>query len=143
MFIVIKLTGIIENLLKATVILALPSKLLGMLVGVIESVVILYVVLFILSMPALKVPYINESEGANIILTKTPILSGISNNAVNTFNEVYEFTTNEIDLKDTKTTNTKIVEIMLKNKVVTEDNIKVLRDSGKIDINNTITEVEE
>ncbi len=141
--IIIKLTGIIENILKATIILALPSKLLGMLVGIIQSVVILYVVLFILSVPTLKVPYINESKGTNIILTKTPILAGISNDAVSTFNEIYEFTTNDIDLKDIKITNTKIVEIMLKNKVVTPENIKVLKDSGKIDINNTMTEVKE
>ena len=141
--IIIKLTGIIENILKATIILALPSKLLGMLVGIIQSVVILYVVLFILSMPGLKIPYINESKGANIILTKTPILSNISSDVVSTFNEIYEFTTNDIDFKDTKTTNTKIVEIMLKNKVVTSDNIKVLKDNGKIDIDNTMTEVKE
>ncbi|MBQ1812338.1 MAG: CvpA family protein [Bacilli bacterium] len=134
--IIIKLTGIIENILKATVILALPSKLLGMVVGVIQSIVILYVVLFILSLPVFKVPYINESQGANMILTKTPIVSAITNDAVKTFNEIYEFTTNDVDFRDVKNTNTKIVEIMLKNKVVTTENIKILSDSGKIEVSN-------
>ena len=134
--IVIKITGVIERILKMTIVLALPSKLLGLVVGLIQSVVILYVALFILSLPTFKVPFINESKYANTILTKTPILSGITNDVVKTFNEIYEFTTNDIDLKDVDTTNTKIVEIMLKNKVVTTENIKVLSDDGKIKINN-------
>ena len=45
--ILVKITGIVEKILKATIILAIPSKLLGMLVGIIESIVILYFVLFV------------------------------------------------------------------------------------------------
>ena len=91
---------------------------------------------FILSLPVFKVPYINESQGANMILTKTPIVSAITNDAVKTFNEIYEFTTNDVDFRDVKNTNTKIVDIMLKNKVVTTENIKILSDSGKIEVSN-------
>ena len=46
--IIIKITGIIEKILKFTVILALPSKLLGMIVGIIQSIVIMYIILFIM-----------------------------------------------------------------------------------------------
>lgn len=134
--VIIKVTGVIETLLKATVILALPSKLLGLVVGLIQSIVILYVVLFILSLPTFKVPYINDSKYTNIILTKTPIISGITDGVVKTFDEIYEFTTNDINLNDVNITNTRIVEIMLKNKVVTTDNIKLLSDNGKIEISN-------
>lgn len=134
--IVIKISGIIETVLKFTIILALPSKLLGMIVGLIQSVVIIYVVLFIASMPILKVPYIGESKYAKIILEKTPIVSNITNDAVNTFNEIKEFSTKEIDIRDVKNTNRNIVEIMLKNDVVTTDSVSLLNKKGKIDIEN-------
>ena len=134
--IITKLTGIIETALKLTVVLALPSKLLGMVVGFIESVVILYVVLFIAASPAFNIPFVNESKYANIILTKTPIVSSVTNDAVNSFNEIAEFTKNEIDMKDVALTNRNIVEIMLKNDLVTTESIELLIEKGKIEIVN-------
>lgn len=135
--IVISVTGIIEKVLKATVLLALPSKLLGMVVGIIQSVVILYVVLFILSLPVLKIPYINESKYAQLILNKTPIISSITDDVVNSFNEISkDIVYAGKDMRDAKETNTRIVEVLLKNKVTTTDSIKLLSDNKKIDINN-------
>ncbi len=133
---VISISGIVENLLKMTVILALPSKLLGMIVGIIQSVVIIYVVLFIISMPIFKVPYISESKYANFILKNTPIVSNITKEAVDAFNEIKEFTTNKIDIKDIRSTNRNIVEILLKNDIVTTDSVELLDKKDKIDIDN-------
>ena len=141
LWIVIKVTGIIETVLKMTIILALPSKLLGMLVGLIESIVIVYVVLFIVSLPVFKMPYVNESKYAKMILTKTPIISTITQDIVTSFNEISEFT-KDINLKDVKDTNERIVDVLVKNKVVTTDNIKVLVDNNKLDIGN-LNELEE
>ena len=134
--IVIKISGIIETVLKFTIILALPSKLLGMLVGLIQSVVVVYVILFIVSMPVFKAPYFGESKYAKIILEKTPIISSITNDAVSTFNEIKEFSTKKIDIRDVKNTNRNIVEIMLKNDVVTTDSVILLNEKGKIDVDN-------
>lgn len=134
--IVIKISGIIETVLKFTIILALPSKLLGMLVGLIQSVVVVYVILFIVSMPVFKAPYVGESKYAKIILEKTPIISSITNDAVSTFNEIKEFSTKKIDIRDVKNTNRNIVEIMLKNDVVTTDSVILLNEKGKIDVDN-------
>ena len=39
--IIIKISGIIEKILKLTIVLALPSKLLGAIVGFIQSIVVL------------------------------------------------------------------------------------------------------
>ncbi len=135
--IVISITGIIEKVLKATVILALPSKLLGMVVGVIQSIVILYVILFVVSLPILRIPFVNDSKYAQLILNKTPIISSITNDVVNSFNEISkDIVYAGKDMKDAKETNTRIVEVLLKNKVTTTDSIKLLADNKKIDINN-------
>lgn len=134
--IIIKISGIIEKLLKLTIILALPSKILGMIVGIIQSIVILYAILFVLSIPVFNVPFLKESKYANIILTKTPVMSNIANDAINTFNEIKEFTTKEINIKEIDNTNSKIVDIMLKNDVVTIESIKFLNEKEKIKLIN-------
>lgn len=134
--IIIKISGIIETVLNFTIILALPSKLLGMLVGLIQSVVIIYVILFIASMPVFDVKDLSKSKYAKIILEKTPIISNITNDVISTFDEIKEFSTKKIDISDVKNTNRNIVDIMLKNDVVTTDSVILLNEKGKIDIDN-------
>lgn len=132
----IKISNVIEKLLDITIVFAIPSKILGLIVGLIQSIVILYVALFILSMPVFNMPFLNESKYAPIILDKTPIVSDVTNDAINTFNEIAEFTKKEINVDDIDDTNKKIVEIMLKNDIVTVDSIKLLNEKGKIKLDN-------
>ena len=134
--ILIKISGIIERLLKLTIILAIPSKILGMIVGAIQSIIIIYVALFIVSMPVFNAPFVSESKYAEVILMKTPLMSGITSNAVKSFNEIAEFTTKSININDIKSTNSKIVEIMLKNEIVTTESIKLLSEKEKIELSN-------
>ena len=132
----IKISNIIERLLDLTIVFALPSKLLGLVVGLIQTLFILYVALFIVSMPVFKVPYLSESKYAPIILDKTPIISDVTNDAIDTFNEIARFTKKEINVNDVDDTNSKIVEIMLKNDIVTIDSIKLLSEKEKIKLIN-------
>lgn len=135
--IIIKVSGIIEMVLKATIVLAIPSKILGMIVGIIQSIVILYVILFIASLPVFKIPFIKESNLSSLILSKTPIISSVADSVVISFEEV----SNTIiyignDIKDAQNTNNRIAEVLIKNKVITIDNIKYLVDNGKLKITN-------
>ena len=63
----ITITGIFEKLLKITIILGIPSKLLGMVVGFLEGYVIIYLVLFFLNQPFLRVEYLDKSKYVPII----------------------------------------------------------------------------
>ncbi len=134
--IVIKISGIIEKLLKLTIVFALPSKILGMIVGLVQYFVVLYVALFIVSMPVFNMPFLSDSKYAPIILEKTPIMKEFTSNAVKSFNEIAEFTKKSINIKDIDSTNRNIVEIMLKNDIVTIDSVKLLNEKGKIKIDN-------
>lgn len=135
--IIIKISGIIEKILKLTIVLALPSKLLGAIVGFIQSIVVLYVFLFLLSLPILRVPYIKDSKYAQMILEKTPVISKVTDGLVKTFNEISDFADKNIkNNADKRQTNREMLEIMLKNDVVTSENVKYLSDKGKIDIDN-------
>ena len=133
---IIKISNIIEKLLDITIVFALPSKILGMVVGFLQSLAILYVALFIVSMPVFNLPFLSESKYAKVVLEKTPIMSKVTNDAVKTFNEIATFTKKEINIADIDDTNNKIVEIMLKNDAVSIESIELLVKKEKIKLNN-------
>ena len=133
---IIKISNIIEKLLDITIVFALPSKILGMVVGFLQSLAILYVALFIVSMPVFNLPFLSESRYAKVVLDKTPIMSKVTNDAIKTFNEIATFTKKEINIADIDDTNNKIVEIMLKNDAVSIESIELLVKKEKIKLNN-------
>ena len=89
-----------------------------------------------MSLPTLKMDFLKDSKYTNVILTKTPIISNITNDIVKSFNEIAELTKIKIDLKDADNTNGKIVDVLLKNNIVTIGNVDNLVESKKISIDN-------
>ena len=72
--ILLKISKTFENILKATIILGIPSKILGGILGFIEYYIYIFVILLILDMPF--VPFdINESKIASSMIKSTPIVS--------------------------------------------------------------------
>ena len=97
--VVLMLTGLVEKILKATVILSIPSKLLGIVVGVIEMYVYLFLILVIVSLPIFDSSFLKDSKMNNFILNNTPVLSGVSEEIIDIYGDVY----NIIDNRKNKT----------------------------------------
>lgn len=132
--VILLVTGLIEKILKATVILSIPSKLLGIVVGAIEMYVYVFIVLVVLTLPIFKIPYVRESKLANFMLDNTPILSGISEEMVDIYGSVY----NIIDSKDNKTNeelNEDILKLLIDKEVITKESARGLVDKNKVHIN--------
>ena len=128
------LTGIIEKLLKATVILSIPSKLLGLVVGLLEYYIWIYLVLFVLTLPVFNVSEIYESKIATSMITKTPILSKYTNKTV----EIYEDLYNIIDNRKNKTdeqVNEEAMKLMLDYEIITPESAKKLIRKNKVLVN--------
>lgn len=134
--IILKITGLIEKILKATVILSIPSKILGIVVGVIESYVYVFLALVVFTLPIFKLPYIRESNIGNSILNNTPILSGISEEMVDIYGNVYEIVS-ERDSKTNEELNEEIITFLINKKVLTKESAKKLVEKNKIHINDT------
>lgn len=131
--VVLMVSGLIEKILKATVILSIPSKILGIVVGIIESYVYTFLVLVILTLPLIKLPYVRESRLANFMLDKTPILSGIAGEMVDIYSNVYDI----IDEKDNKSDeelNDEILRLLIDKNVITKESAKKLVDRNKVHI---------
>ena len=132
--VVLMLTGLVEKILKATVILSIPSKLLGIVVGVIEMYVYLFLILVIVSLPIFDSSFLKYSKMNNFILNNTPVLSGVSEEIIDIYGDVY----NIIDNRKNKTNeqlNEEILKVLIDKKVVTKESAKKLVDRNKIHIN--------
>ena len=132
--VVLMLTGLVEKILKATVILSIPSKLLGIVVGVIEMYVYLFLILVIVSLPIFDSSFLKNSKMNNFILNNTPVLSDVSEEIIDIYGDVY----NIIDNRKNKTNeqlNEEILKVLIDKKVVTKESAKKLVDKNKIHIN--------
>ena len=135
--VLINCTSIFEKILKATVILAIPSKILGFFAGLIEGYVIIFIAAFFLSQPSISSDIIKESKLRPWILNNTPVLSNNVSGTYNTMEDIYKLKDKYEASKDKdwNAMSRDSVEVMLKYKVVTTDYLKTLKDAGRLNIN--------
>ena len=131
----IKLSGIIETLLKFTIIFGLPSKILGFILGVVEAIVIVYVVLVFLSQPMFNLKVFNDSKLTPTILNNVPGLSNVASGIVETFTDVYELTDKYSRTNDSAGYTRDAIDIMLKHKVIDVEYVEKLVEQNKVTAN--------
>jgi len=131
---VLTMTGILEKLLRMTVILALPSKILGLIAGLIEGFLVVFIILLVFHQPMFNIKLFEDSKLTDTVLKSTPLMSGFANGIVTTVNDIYEVGKGYTDQEDAETLNRETIEIMLKHKIITADYVSKLVDAGKIDI---------
>ena len=71
---VLKITRALEKVLEATIILAIPSKILGGILGFSEYYIYAFIILLILSIPVFNID-VYKSDVAKYILKGTPLIS--------------------------------------------------------------------
>ncbi|MFV0274842.1 MAG: CvpA family protein [Bacilli bacterium] len=136
--ILITITNAFETLLKFTIILAIPSKVGGAIIGFIYGWFIIFLCLMILNIPIenniiINSKMVQESTMNDVILNKTPILSGIGKNTLSSMDEINTLI-EEYNNNPKNNLNDKIVEILLKYKLTDKNTIKKLIEKGKITI---------
>ena len=128
--ILLGISGLIEKLLRATIILGFFSRIGGMIVGAIESYVIIFIILFVANLPFLDIRGLENSKYADKILTSTPVLSGMTG----TFRKVTDEIEGIVESYKGKDVNfnEKTIEILIKYDIVSEENINMLKEKGKL-----------
>ena len=137
LFLLIKASSLIEKFFKLTIILAIPSKILGLVLGAIEYYIITFIVLFILSGPIFfsedfhKIKPVSESKIGGYMLKHTPVLSHFTKKTLKSIDELVELykTRNDYSVKDF---NCKAIKVMKKDKIISEESIEYLESHGKI-----------
>ena len=133
--ILVGITGLIEKFLKATVILSIPSKIIGFFIGLAESYIWVYIILFILTLPIINLREVYTTKTANFILTETPVLSEYTNKTLKIYNDIYSIIENRKDKTDEEI-NEETMDTMLKYKVITIESAEELIRQNKVIVNN-------
>lgn len=133
--VVIAITGLFETLLKVTIILAIPSKILGAVVGVFHAYIIIYIILFIIASPILNIKIVNESKLKDSILEKTPILSSITSKLVTIFDDVIEIKNTPIkNSNDRLVLDKKLFDIIINSGITASEKLYDLASKGKLNV---------
>lgn len=134
--IVIVSTGILEMFLKFTIVLGIPSKILGALVGAIKNYILVFFALYILSLPTFASwTFIKDSSYREPILSKTPLLSMVASQTLSVFDDFSSIKDKYENVDNTNEFNLETIDIFLKYKVVTPKTVNSLIENGKININ--------
>jgi len=132
---IVKISKFLERILKMTVILGLPSKILGFFVGIFEGLVISTIALMLLSLPVLGFELVHQSKLKTVLFESTPGISNIMGSTSQAITEIMDLR-DEFSSNSTKDRfNEKSLDIMLKYKVIKVDYAKKLVNSGKLKIN--------
>lgn len=132
--IVMKISGIVQKIVHMTVILWLPSKLIGAVVAFITGYVMVFVVLLALLIPLKDTDIFRESRFANYVVYDTPILAGSADNISRSINEVYtlgeDLSKGDISKNEA---NLETMDILLKYKIVSPETARQLIVLDKLD----------
>jgi len=131
----------LQKIINMTIVLWLPSKILGGIVSAIKTWSIIFVILLVISVPLSSVDIFHDSIMVKTILNKTPILNIIAGPFTNATEDIYELS-KEIKNKDNPDKiNKEAIDIMLKYNIVDKRTIMMLIVKNKIDNVNNLDEV--
>jgi len=129
-------TSVFEKILNMTIILGIPSKMLGAVLGLLESYIWVFIILYVLSLPVFNLSILNESKYKEPILTNTPVLSSFVKPMIETINEFtsikekYESDTNASEF------NRETLDLFLKYDIITVESVDKLVEKDKLKIDN-------
>lgn len=134
--IVIFASGIVEKILRLTIVFGLFSKILGLIFGFIEYYLIIFVFLFVFSNLSFSAPLIKESDLANKILIGTPFLGDIIEDEATAVKEILELQNKYKD--DKEGYNKEAFEILVKYDILSDEMAEELINRDKLNIDNAI-----
>ncbi len=141
--VLIKVTGIVETFLKFTVILGIPSKILGAIFGLLEEFIYVFVFLYFLSHITFTANYIEESKIGSKILNDTPVLSNIIETSCASFEEIYSLKEKYQNSTNKEEYNKEAFSILLKYSVITPDGAQKLLEKNKLQIKDAESIIEK
>ena len=129
--IVLKVTGVLQKLVNMTIILTIPSKILGGILGLVEGYIVIFALLIILSVPFKNIDIFKNSNLNNKIITSSPILSSTLGNLDYLIIDIYDIKIDKDQDKDK--INDKILDMYIDYNVISREDLDSIIKSGKLD----------
>ena len=122
----------IQKLLNLTILLNIPSKIIGALIGILEGILFSFILLYIGSVVNTTTKYVNESKYSSIILNDIPIINSVTNNLTKSTEEIYDTIVN--NQNDTNKANLETIDILMKYDILSYDSANKLVQDNKLNI---------
>ena len=138
---IVKISGLAEWLLKLSIIGIIPTKIGGLIVGLLKGILVSLIAIVILSLPTLKLGFIDgtkiveESVIRNYLYNSSPIVGNVTKDLNNSVEEIIELKDKFEKEENKEDFNLSSLDIMLKHKVIKPTLAEKLINSGKLDIN--------
>ncbi len=130
--VLVKTSSTFEKILNATIILGIPSKILGGIAGIIEHYIICFFVIYFLSLPVFYFIPIDSSSIGSRMLNSTPVLSNVCKNTLEIYHEVIVLKNEYKDSDDKSKFNDEVIKLLVERDVISEENVDKLVSQGKI-----------
>lgn len=125
-------TSIFEKILNATIILGIPSKILGFFVGIINNFIYAFIVLYVLSLPVIGFTMLQESKVSQTILNSTPILSNFCDKSLKVFDKMFELMDEYQTNPNRDELNQETLVLLIESDIIDKDTVNSLIERGKL-----------
>ena len=135
---ILNVTGLFAKIVSLNGVLAFPTKILGGILGLITGYISLFIILLVFSFPlSSKFDSYRESKVKDYIIDNKIFMTSSVKKVSKSVDEVYDLTS-KIDQdknreKNSNKYNAEVMNIMLKNKIVSIDTVDELIKDKKID----------
>lgn len=125
--------GLLQKITNTMVEVTIISKLLGLVTAFPLMIIFLYNIMFILNSPFVNLDFTNDSKGYKIILEKTLIISKQNERVYLCENDTKKIVNGKYNTdKNYRVANDKILKSSIKHKLISNNNVKKLKDKKKI-----------
>ena len=125
--IIMKLANLLNEAIDLTLVLIIPSRILGLIFGFIKGYIIVFICLIVLIIPLHNVDSFTNSKVVNHIIYHSPIITKLTYPITSTIKETYILGNKIINKKISKNeANKKILDTMLEHKVVSKSLVQEL-----------------
>lgn len=130
--IVKRISLIFNKLLNATIVLTLPNKIIGAIIGIFEGILFSFILLCIASNVNTTTKYVNESKYSGIILNNIPILNSVTSSLTDSSKEIYDTIINNEN--DKNKANLETIDILMKHNILSYESATKLVNDKKLNI---------
>lgn len=124
-------TSIFEKILNMTIILGIPSKILGGVVALVKWTIICFIALFVLSMPVFENDFVSESKIYDKMLTVVPYFSKQIDSTLKVFDEFNALKEQYKENNNTNQFNLDSLDLFLKYHIIDVESADKLYKKGK------------
>lgn len=143
---ILNVTGLFAKIISLNGVLAFPTKILGGILGLITGYISLFIILLVLSFPlSSKFDSYRESKVKDFIIDNKIFMTSSVKKVSKSVDEVYSLTSkidqDEKREKNADKYNADVMNIMLKNKIISIDTVDELVKNNKITTNKELNKV--